>query len=178
MRLHKPGVCAPQLHLTTAASWSQSLLFTVCCAFRQDRQQTAQLWEHLPYQRPPATWRPLSPDRPSWIDDKTPLAPRFENGAELHLASWPQLRAEAISWMLEQVNLTNDELPVVCGKTWIAYETGRPPTVKRPNRSQRIAEGTIAVNAGLTNMGCYFNAGKPLYHFDSEPSVTSLLIPD
>ena len=146
--------------------------------FQQDRQQATQLWEQSSDQRPQATWHSLSPDRPQWIEDKTPLAVRLEDGAELPLASWPQLLAETVNWLLEQGNLRKDQLPVVYGKSCIAYEIGKPPAVNRPYRSQRIAGGAIAVNSGLSNMGCYFNAGKLLYHFGSEPSTASLLVPD
>ena len=94
------------------------------------------------------------------------------------MASWPHLLAETVNWLLDQGKLRNDHLPVVYGKSCIAYEIGKLPAVKRPYPSQRIAEGTIAVNAGLSNMRCYFNAGKLLYHFGSEPSAASLLVPD
>ena len=66
------------------------------------------------------------------------------------------LLAETVNWRLEQGSLGNDHLPVVYGETCIAYSIGTPPTVNRPYRSLRIAEGTAAVNAG-----------KLLYHFDS-----------
>lgn len=146
--------------------------------FQQDRQRAAQHWKQTSDQRPPATWHSLSPDRPEWIEDKAPLAIRFEDAAEMPLTSWPHLLAETVNWLLERGNLTKDHLPVVYGKSCIAYEIGRPPAVKRPYRPQRIAEGTVAVNAGLSNMGCYFNAGKLLHSFNSEPSATSLLVPD
>ena len=146
--------------------------------FQRDRQLAAHQQEQTPDQRPPATWHSLSPDRPQWIEDKTPLAIRFEDDAELPLASWPHLLAETVNWLLDQGNLRKDHLPVVYGKSCIAYEIGKPPAVRRPYRSQRISDGAIAVNAGLSNMRCYFNAGKLLFHFDSEPSAASLLVPD
>ncbi len=146
--------------------------------FQHDRQLAAQRWEQTPDQRPPATWYPLSPDRPQWIEDRATLAIRFEDAAIVPLTSWPHLLAETVNWLLEQGKLKKDYLPVVYGESCIAYEIGRPPAVNRPYRSQRIAEGTVAVNAGLSNMGCYFNAGKLLYNFNSEPSATSVLVPD
>ena len=106
------------------------------------------------------------------------MAIRFEDGTELPVASWPHLLAETVNCLLEQGKLRKDHLPAVFGKSCIAYEISRPPAVNRPYLSQRIAEGTVAVNAGLSNMGCYFNGGKLLYSFNSEPSAASLLVPD
>lgn len=102
----------------------------------------------------------------------------FEDGSELPLASWAHFLPETVDWLLELGRLTIGHLPVVYGKSCIAYEISRPPAVKRPYRSQRIAEGTVAVNAGLSDMGCYFNAGKLLQNFNSEPSAAALLVPD